>query len=1380
MTAKPGILHDPLQDFAQVLSETDTGAVRELLIEPVTVVGQAEASVVSDGADATLLTGGMSVKTIAGGPLVDHHNDYRHPLNFKEPYDSCARFAVKDNSESPAVWKSRDEYWSAHEFDLISTDADYFPYHDAHYDGQTLYHAVIRQPVGTVGFFAAVFVAIKNDSDNSWGSYAQVTDAETLSFSGNLISLCPTFLTIPGIGTLLLYYGFETANTGGYQLQVVKMQLTRDHGQTWENYGSVPIEPYYGAVNMTGAVRPYAYRTYAVLKATYYNNRIIVGMMLSGCETTTIDPGKYNVSRILNLMFSSDMGKSWSVVPYEFISSSIRGQIPSTDYNLGEVSISSKTYKAPASFALGVEPESDRAILVFHPAADIRATSPYKAWEWENIGGLVAYYNVSDDLYEWEHSYAGPRCFHLLDSFDVDRLANDYLIYGPDGTSNWYIAGGKLNQDAIYSGSGYPAVRAYRSTQAILLTDDDPTANAIIGIRCKISCTTVNPTYNADVGIGYARVDNLNFRVINIDCRYNSDSSGGYVTVTSRWISAGVETIRATATNIPMPAGTEVDVTILFRGEDITSVFIDGQHVLDDSTPATRNPGGIFLYCNKNDPNAANAIVTFDDLGLMIGDAYDAFPGTYLPSQITTSLCKIGQNMDVVVDDNNHAWISADTSNACLWDDGIDNETHFMHGIVLSRIRLARDVERQENKPLAKEKLVLKFELEGQNSSDVASAFNVFERGIFVVNVNQPVIGNTGPFLDRFVWHKTGPMFFVKRMHSTQEMTGVIRRSPYSNINVSPKFVSMYHPLTNRIDPLWSGWDYSGSFAEGTDPTILRVATDCTGYFRQEYDYSSDIMEPIGGGATALSCAIKLLDNEKRGFIAYFRTRSYASNSSGAVKTIFQALVPNLQHTADIALRLRSYDNTGYELQRWDDTAGNWVYITTLAADTMLWRDFLIFVVPQEVSSSGNPELTACHKLDTESNWHIIGASGFQLPPQTANDATQMKFGCFDGTGTVCQQEFKIAAYTDSCLVDVKNFLLHGEPTESGEAIELTQNVAVAFASGQPATNDEWLITAVEARSKPAANVLDRTGVLWRSDDDDTDKQIVLDRGLKHDFDTIVLVGANCQQIRIEANTQNNWAGPPFSVTLDLTQYPDVPYVTTAGKNWLLQHTYASNDWIKDALVGRRFVCEDLTYGAFRVRSNVDGYIWYESDVGPSIPTVLAPKLINILSDRIAVRLFERKQYQFFRLTFFNSGLSYPTPEGYFQLGSFCVGMFSEFMEYPQYPETVPRVRPVDQIRLASGAPRTLKRGARLRERTLNFDGVRNSNNGLKAQLELLHRDSQGRRPVYYVSQIDRHVLAGVGTYDFEVQPCTLSAPFKQSINGGWLTSVRLIMSDSR
>lgn len=1479
MVTRIGFLDDNGLSYGEILSETDAGD-KYKVTSTETEGSEGSAELIVSEFDTSIdldATNGLDIKTISSGPLEDKHDNYRSKTIIDDFSDGVSRLAIKDYNETPAVWKSRDEYWSVNAFDFIPqnpirTDYDV---RTGHSDGEVLYHAVVSAsgPVAKVRYVA---VSTRNDSTRTWGAYVRASDLEDITYSTTEdIELAPTFLTIPGLGTLLFYFSLEGGLATGHSDQLIKVFITKDHGDTWEKYTSIILNPFYGNVSRVGYY-PYALEGACSLKATYYNGKIVLGMILHGTDSASPpDTFEINCARIMNLMVSDNLGKSWSVVPQEFITSSFYKEVETGQAHLYGSPASSDIWEIPLNFALGYDISSDKFVLALRSSGEQNLLKdPNSPLRFEEFSKLFFYYNVADDLFEWESTDVDMNTYKLVDSFT--KGVEDYAAYdtadvgyevldisgSAGGSSLWYTDGNTLSQSShvngphapVPPGGAYVGGDVYGGTQLVYKKDSDPTCNRTVGIRCRmkagahllntdtitafanagggdVEATSVghglsagdkvdisgSPNYNGTYYIKSVTEDTFNFTATWVSddspatwtiqtgsfgfgfCRKSSYEFYA-VSITATSITSGIcqvnlkkvydnagtitevyltKTVGGSAfQKVDLGQDMWVDISVVFAGDELISVFYNDTYLFSAEDDYFRT-GEVFFFSNNHDT------AHFDDFGLLTSTIVLGVPATNLEGTPSADYPRLGNNIDIAVDMFGQSWICSETT--CIGADFSANDTldyYKRSNITLQKFRLGRAIERVEGSFLASDKHVVLFGDSEEFQQDSGYYFSVTDYAI--VPVNTAAMKRT--YLSKFVWHKDSPVFMVQTQDDVSlEQTGIFERRGYSDISLNPNFGSYWHAFSYGLDPIYCGWETSPSFTytSGANDSILQITQDDVGYFFQEYTLNSFSLSSYGN----YTMPVRYFDYYHRGATFYFVMRSPSGNDASSERTVLEFYMPYMDENTGgsptgiyIRYRVRINEGTGgatgsIRLEEYISGTG-WVAAgsTYTNIDPTVWREFLVTVVPTIAASNTNtePEISLYFKEEDEEYWTTVVEGHEPTSSNTGVSRSVVQFGCFGSTGsTQNRTEWKLAAYSDTCYVDPAINRIRGETIQSGEDIRLTKGISISLSGGNTYLDDEWNIIDVSRRAFPKENVVKRPATVWQSDDDSADKSIVIDSKQRKQFDTIVLTGVNCRDILFEANDTDAWGSPSLQLQLDMTEFDHIQYENFSGRDNILK-LYANAK--KDALLGKRFICEDAALGSYRILSNADAYVVYETDTVAVIPYSALTRYLDILSSTIAFKFTTPKVYRYFRITCQKNGMTYPTPEGAFQIGQIFIGMFNQFQANPEYTINKSRKRNVTVDANLSGGKRTKREGRSSTRRDFNFLAIDMRERGFSEQIRNFFRNARGRR-IVYVEDIEEFTHSD-GTYTFSVMPCFVDDKLNNPYQKGNLTSMNIALEE--
>ena len=1071
--------------------------------------------------------------------------------------------------------------------------------------------------------------------------------------------------------------------------------------------------------------------------------------------------------RFLNVAYSKDLGKSWSVVPNEFLSQTYEGPISSTNNKFGGTGAGEYEFGLPGNFGLGVDPQSDKVILVVRSSGLYTYGSPVVTSEVNNISNLYFFYNVDDDLFYWESSRVEGWSYDLIDGYSKDEVEEKYSeshALTAIGTPNWFVEGGVLNQTGYVRNTGYvpsSTIRISFGTSLFYRGHDDPTLNRTNGIHVDLYTTTDDNFGLKFCGGNYVVAVNTYGDVAKLGLyKY---SAGTYINVPA-----------TSDVQVNYLKGTWASIDVMFDQDDQINVFFNNVLVVSGSDNEYRT-GRIGLYCmGQNDAKFDNlAIRTHKNHLTIIG-------GT----EYYSDFFSLGTNIDLSVDNFNQAWIAADVQCLNLGDPLFEN-----YGIAFQRFRLEKDIERVEGKFLAKEKYVVKFADETQPyfQESVGGFFSLRSYGV----IPACHADNTNPteraMLESFTWHEGDPIFMVRRGSTTTPQKFVLQRPDYSNKSLYSNFSATWQSLGSSVDPAECGWTAIGTYSN-IDGHILTVNENSS--FRHYYDFDTDSLN-----ADALeSCPIKYFDLNNRGITAECITRSNSANGNNVGKTVIEALIPYIDDSAgsdtELKIRVTVYDestpgsNDGQILCNYWNGA-SWFPIATSPAslNTKQWMEIALHIVPVALSSHAtNPEISLYYRMIEEepSNWDTITEGNTTATPTAVagTNVAYLYFGCKDSDVSDCKQDYKFVGYSDTCFIKHSEHSLRGETISSGERVHSTKSILFTLSGGLAVEGDEWLISDLDYRRDGKENVLDRKSVYWKSEDDSVDKSIVIDAGHMMEYDTIILMGTNTEFIQFEANDTDSWSSPALSLEIDMSEY-EILFEKYAGIDRIVKVFRSQDDFPKDSLIGKLIVGESPSHGTYRVVSNLNRHLVYKSDVDPTPEIPTGRWTMQLLATKYALKFKNRRRNRYFRITCKNNSQTYPTPDGHFRIGKLGIGVFDQLEWNPEYNEETNLVGHVAVKRSSGGSIRTKKLGPVTRNKTLTFNAINARKGEFLDQLKNIFLNGGSAQPVFFVPNIEENTLSGYGTYTFGVNVCVPNTKLKHPLKWGTLSDVQLTLKES-
>ena len=1075
--------------------------------------------------------------------------------------------------------------------------------------------------------------------------------------------------------------------------------------------------------------------------------------------------------RFLNIVYSKDLGKSWSVVPNEFLSQTYEGPFLSENKNIGGTGSDEYEFALPGNFGLGVDPESDKVVLVVRSSGLYTYGSPVITHEVENISNLYFFYNVDDDLFYWESSRVEGWSYNLIDGYNIDEIEQKYKEVHRSsnvlGTPDWSIESGVLRQTGyVRKNTFVPGATIVIDYGTFLYYEDhsDPTLNRTNGIHVDLYTTT-------DGNFGLFFCDRGYFVAINT---FNDVAKLGLY----KWSNI----IPPGYINVPATINVKINYTkeswgsidVVFDENDQINVYFNNILVISGADNEYRT-GRIGLFCTGQHD------VKFDNLAIRSHKNHLTIIGG---TEYYNDYLNLGTNIDITTDQFNQSWIAADVQCLNLGDPLFEN-----YGIAFQRFRLEKDTERVEGKFLAKDKFVVKFSDETQPyfQDNIGNFFSLRSYGMMPACHADNTDPTERAMLEKFTWHKGDPIFMVRRGSTTSPQKFVVQRPSYSNKSIYSNFSSCWHSLGSSVDPAECGWNNVGTHGN-IDNHILVVNENS--YFLQYYDFHANSLN-----ANALkSCPIKYFDLNKRGISVDCITRSNSANGNNVGKTVIEALIPYIDVSGgtntELKIRVTVYDessagaNDGQILVNYHN-GSIWFPIATSPAtlNTKKWMEIILHVVPVDLSShSTNPEITVYYRLIEEesSNWHTITEGNTTATPiaTVGNSVSYVYFGSKDGDVSDCKQDYKFVGYSDTCFIKHSEHSLRGETISSGERIYAPKEVLFTLSGGLAIEDDEWLISDVSCRRDGKENLLDRKSAYWKTDDDNADKSVVIDAGHMMEYDSIILMGVNTRYIQFEANDTDSWTSPAVSIEIDMSEY-EINFEKYIGKDNVIKIFRNEDDFPKDGLIDRLIVGEGTAHGTYRIVSNLNRHIIYKSFVIPTPEFPTGKWIMQLLSTKIALKLKNRRRNRYFRITCKKSGQTYPTPDGYFRIGKLGIGVFDQMEWNPEYNEETAYRTHVKVKKSSGGSTKTKRLGPITKKKILSFNAIDAEKGEFLDHLKNVFLNAGSVYPIFYVPNIEENILSGWGTYTFDLSIYVLNQKMKHPLKWGTLSDVKLTLMET-
>jgi len=1260
-----------------------------------------------------------------------------------------------DTGEDIDKLKSRDSHWALHEHEYI-TNADASEVGLAlHNDGTVLMKSSVYALAQYDGEPGAIIKVCTKPEDGSWGSYVTVADNIKTEDNSLLINPHPAFVTIPNIGTILFCFGFdEYSDPASFKAQKIFMYLTKDHGVSWEKYGETLIEPYYGGVETP--VLPYAYEEVAVLKATYHENTLVLGMMLQGSGAISGKGSIMSIKRIMNVMYSKDLGKSFTTVKSDFIFKTFEGGYSSADMLYGS---SSSALQLPTNFAIGFDYNSGKFVIAMRGAGLIHSSviGPSIRDRYSNTKKWYFFYNADDDLDRWESSVVSGVNYKPVDEFDKDTLKDDYYSEEITAASaDWGYTGYCLYQNDITNAA---PTRGVADEGTHLIRQREVFLNSVVA--------------GAETPLA------------NIVVEWSSEQPNAFLTETA---------FR--------------EISVRFYGDDYIGVFLDGTCIIFVSDNDLRT-GQIGLLSNSAGTNGAYDYKEgFKELGLLTSLSGEVIQGSF---RSTSSVRDSNspyyyEDLFITNDHNNDAWLSSEVTSIDFHAaTGPTTNIEYSSGAILQKFRLEKDIVRVDGKFLGREIYQVKFGDEKDYHFNAGYFLNHVDWGIAnTFRVDATYVYKVR--LKGFVWHNNGPEFLAFGPGSTPRV-GLLKHAGYSNKSINQILNSgwtLYAVNGSPANPdLVCGFNRTSlTWSISTTEDYIRVRESGTTdqYMYKEYYPATDTLNSNCETADP----IRFFDFYKRGVSLFIKSRSWDSNTDGRTYRIAVLKVPAvIDGTANryyIEVKvMMTCSNAGVgSLILYYYNGASWVLIDTVnnldtSADSGAdWLDIILHIVPVELGSdASNPELHAFYKFESEELWKTmlptLTDNKFAVirNSSTVNSKAKVQFGVEEATGvTVIKHEFKQVYYADTCYYDPNITPILGESVKSGLPIKTLNKVSAAVSGGKVSKDDEWNITDVNARNFPKENIVDsKASVLWKSADDDTDKSIIIDSQENLSYDTVVLYNTNCREIIFDFNNTNSFPSGN-AVTLDMTDPNFEDKTLLVVGTYMLEgggFAFKVNQFKKDQLVNKMIRVHDTSpyeKSVYRVLKNDDNFLTLWK--GPTAWNITSTIAVSMFHDRIAFRFPTVRSHRYFKITFKKEIATtvHSTPDGYFQLGFVQIGELHTFPFSPEYPEILEHKPVIAYEKFRSGMVRGKELGNVVTKRTLNFNAV--STDPQQFGDELRYMWGGRVMPVTYIPNIEDIVDATNGVHKtFDLMACYLPPKLSLKRTHGQLTNIAMVLEEN-
>lgn len=1102
-------------------------------------------------------------------------------------------------------------------------------------------------------------------------------------------------------------------------------------------------------------------------------------------------PDTLRLSRILNIVYSNDLGKSWNTVPMEFISASLFGPLPTSSYCLGYDSIDF-IHDLPTNFGLGFDVGSDKVVLALRNAGKMynNVTDPYGVYNYRNMSKLKIFYNISDDLMEWKSDFINGETGLILSAFDEGNLNSftQFKVTSATGLVDWQIENNIVYQNGAVTGPTYAHGQANGGTHLVYDDIEDPTVRRSIGVGVKFYARD-----SKTFGLGFCRSSSTNFYAVTITFS-GTASTIAYATVYLKKVISGVETTISTRL-INCNRDTWHDLKVLFKGNSTIMVFVDDLPALVGSDTDIYE-GSVFLIANDMADVTVYPGIEFDELRVYPSNCGISIPYGFggTGTHINKDFRSIGSNIELMNDEFGQSWLACDVTNIHLdTADGISSDNYVCNGIVFQKYKLQKSIQRITGKFLGEDKytVILGNEENGNSyldKKDVGSFFDINEYGVF------NSYGSLNPIryraiLESAYFRKDHPCFVVTASDLETYNSYIIHGDSFSSKRMMPSFG---YSLIKTIDQSNYGWDSTGTINDvvAERNNVVEFAVN-NSYIHHGFDLITNTFS----ANTPKSAPISNISLD-RGSTYYFSTYSGNQTDYASYKTVFEIVIPLKDKTVNqgqIRFRIVWHEesiasaNDGYFSFEAHDgaiwqVADTYVYGASKGSVTDMWEFYVAHITP-EIGLTFTQPFVVHMKLESSEEWVMkdmnLYISG-HTPPANLN--ADVKFGSFDGSIGGSKQYFKTnLSYGNTGYVNYSGLLatdnISGDCLQSGERLYSKYGVVYTISGGNAVNDDSWLLTDEFTRAFPKENILDRPSVLWKSDNDSVDKSIVIDLGYLLEYDSIILYGTNCREIVVEANDTNVWTAPAFSETISMVmnQFGDLYYnnSTLSPSNNVFK--YNGTFGFKPNEISDKIIMSFDDTKCARVLSNFEEWIRYFNPRSEFISSASAK--FQVLSDRIAIKLSTRRRNRYFRLTFKKTGINYPTPEGYFTLGKFYAGTFEQLAYNPEYPVKTQYMNNFEKVSV-NDVDKLFTRNKVTQNKTLLFKAVGMEDNQFGNKLLSIFKHVKNNNVLYYVEDISEF-QGTFGTYTFNVLCCYLDNKLSTSLNWGTLSDVIMVLKET-
>ena len=1071
-------------------------------------------------------------------------------------------------------------------------------------------------------------------------------------------------------------------------------------------------------------------------------------------------PDTFYANRILNLMVSKDLGKSFVTVPIEFLSNAWEGQLPAgNDYLLGDERQTNKseTYGIPAGFGLGYDQYSDKFVVMFRgPGYYQSPDEPYsvvnnnseKITFFNSLARLCVYYNKNEDLSEWDSDNAstdkaGSRIEamdEIGDTYGYSNeevvLSNSWIIFDYPSTHNppshWKIEGGIISQLSNIYDLNHMSSLFTRSTHAIYNLESDPTFGRIRAISFE-----GYPIDDDAHGLIFMRQDNDNYYAVVFD---NQNASGdNYSKIYLKKVSSGTETELFNDT-VFMPLDSWYTVLINFNGSGYINLFLNDVFIKSFQDADFNNGKVAFL-------SGGMTGIRYRNLKFYDQSIYKTFVGESF-GRISTNIDYHNgsdfSGIELFQDNNGNSWMLSNIS-MLNYDvrpvaGGVpDNDIY--NGQALTPWRLNRTIERKDGKFLG----LNKYELLTGPKYNKDHGFNTNPSVYGIVNSQNTAKTKKTFGVESAFFSEDSLRIYLRSSNNSGYVRTVGLIAKRSTLPVLCQWCEWYAPLTDNNVGSYSdsGWAYSGGSATTKNESYLSYEFATGAYYYQNYDITADSVDSIVSPHTFLKHID--LNSSGSGFAIHFKTRSPDPTNYTSSRVIAEFHLPYNKMLGNNCLEFRlewqEALNASIPPQlnvKQRILSSSWGNVTAvpvkISTDYSDFSEFLFIIYPINSSLS---YIRIATKLESDTEWVTNYA-----PISSYNafaDEPKVMFGSLSNlSGTASGQQFKgVVSLAKNVFVNYGTEFLRGESFNSGTHMSLrsppgyTQHrdtdAQFAIANGIGVKGSKWLLTSTPKSYFPSSTIIRQDDTYWKSADDLSDYTITVDFGHEIEMDCVLLSGLNtCGSLYVKfLDANNTWIG---GVNLDTTVFNDQfsystypQFGTVVGdpiSGCYYNNINGNSLYNDDELSGKIAYFENSK--ASRIIENksnilrfgeISGLLNFEGD-------------ISFYDTRVMAKLRDKKYVKSIQITFYGSGVNSVTPDGYFTLERVMAGVL-DTIEEPYQKMSITRTANDKRLKLASGQSVALPEKKSTRNFSFTFTKVDDREFGKR--LEWLHRNiSQG------------------------------------------------------